>query len=416
MILYSPHPPLGKEGGQKSDSLPLEREGLGRDIKTEIPTHQTFEAVHSPSEAPEVLRQAPPQRFQSLESDAPEFHPIPIPETNENDSSSPIPQPINEISQTASSDVVNLSVHHEAIAPHPTHSSEIIPAAEIIPPSPEAKPSASLDAPPEFINSQLPLQGFSVGGTVTPTGAQSGKAIAPSDIIPAMLTPGEFVINARDAQKHLPLLRQINQGESIDSAEQSAEQLTEMPPPGKTIRRQRQPTIAEGLGIESGRSLQSGVFEDVAATEPVTYSSPPRIFRTKAPLSSPSLPSSPSAPASFSRDNQWSSVTDLLNLSPDPSFSTDWGQSNFPEAAKSIQTVIQRQGWQGFAEGGEVTSAPAPTETMPVAEVIQSEGAEGEQESKGDMDALAQEIYQRLCQRLEIERERRGVYSGRLPW
>jgi hypothetical protein len=424
------------------------------DFSVQAPLPETLSPISttSPSETPEVPRQAPPQKLQSLDTSA--FHPPIAPKISKNKGSSRIPQPINKGSQAASPDGLNFDAMHEAIAPHLIPFSEITASessiAEDIAPTSQTEPSElienatrqqaqpnvrvrlqseiqspleSLDAPSELIpselphselphselpHSELPLQGFSVGGAVTTTGAQSGKAIAPSDIIPAMLTPGEFVINARDAQKHLPLLRQINQGESIDAA-----QPAEIPLPATNIRRQRSLSIAEGLGIESGRSIQSGGFEDVEATEPVAYSSPPRIFRTTA-------PTSPSAPASFSSNNQWSSVTDLLNLSLDPSSATDWGQSHFPEVAKPIQTAIQRHGWQGFAEGGEVTSdAPtsAPAETMPVAEVIPSEGGKGEkQESKGDVDALVQEIYQRLCQRLEIERERRGVYSGRSPW
>ena len=33
-----------------------------------------------------------------------------------------------------------------------------------------------------------------------------------SDTVPAMLTPGEFVVNKQSTQKHLPLLKSINSG------------------------------------------------------------------------------------------------------------------------------------------------------------------------------------------------------------
>ncbi len=55
------------------------------------------------------------------------------------------------------------------------------------------------------------LQGFATGGQVTHTSVENPQ-IAASDTVSAMLTPGEYVINANDAQKNLHILRHINTG------------------------------------------------------------------------------------------------------------------------------------------------------------------------------------------------------------
>ena len=38
-----------------------------------------------------------------------------------------------------------------------------------------------------------------------------------TDTVPAMLSDGEFVVNARSAQRHLPMLQHINEGKPLDS-------------------------------------------------------------------------------------------------------------------------------------------------------------------------------------------------------
>jgi TP901 family phage tail tape measure protein len=59
-----------------------------------------------------------------------------------------------------------------------------------------------LNAQVSQINQARTGAGYATGGSVfRPRG---------SDTVPAMLTPGEFVVNARAAQEHLPLLRAIN--------------------------------------------------------------------------------------------------------------------------------------------------------------------------------------------------------------
>jgi len=62
------------------------------------------------------------------------------------------------------------------------------------------------------------VQGFQTGGVVNSVAAQSGGMInfqpRGTDTVPAMLTPGEFVINRQAAQSNLPLLQQINSGKA----------------------------------------------------------------------------------------------------------------------------------------------------------------------------------------------------------
>ena len=279
--------------------------------------------------------------------------------------------------------------------------------------------SSSIDAPPEFVAADLPPQGFAVGGEVTTT-AQPGKAIAPSDIIPVMLTPGEFVINARDAQKHLPLLRQINQSGETKTPTSSDESSQISLKPTRIQRQRGVPNLLrmETLGEQhleqqsEWRSLQSGTFDDFRSSKPSpTYAAPPRIFRSKAPASAPSR----SSPSHFSTPSTWTSVEDLLSSSDSyPSFMPE--QNQFSEMLQPVQ-VIHRQAYQEFAEGGEVMAPTSPSRTETMTETIEnSQSTEKDAEATGDIETLAQEIYQRLCRRLEIERERSGVYSGRSPW
>ena len=58
----------------------------------------------------------------------------------------------------------------------------------------------------------MAAHGYSTGGIVY---ANNGALIAArrgSDSVPAMLTPGEFVVNRQAAQQHMPLLQSINSG------------------------------------------------------------------------------------------------------------------------------------------------------------------------------------------------------------
>ena len=280
-----------------------------------------------------------------------------------------------------------------------------------------------------FFPDDVPIQGFSVGGQAKPVNLPSATPIAPSDTIPALLTPGEFIINARDAQKHLPILRHINQGgefepnltadsatdtdiaetpavepisdqRSVTSPSKVSRQLTSVQrAPSETLDSPLASPLVTPQNLSVFRSLQSGAFDSPKTDAiPSTYTSPRRIFRAPAATTPPAIAAA-----------QWSSVEDLLSVSQGEAASG----ASFPEVALPLQTVIHRQ-VQGFASGGEVTAPAAMTTATETIE--RSDDAHTDNEMTTAIETLAQEIYQRLRQRLEIERERQGFYSGRLPW
>jgi hypothetical protein len=71
---------------------------------------------------------------------------------------------------------------------------------------------AMADSPDDNLNdSGIVTQPMKTGGEVF-RGKVSGPGSGTSDSIPAMLSRGEYVINAKSTSKHLPLLHKINQG------------------------------------------------------------------------------------------------------------------------------------------------------------------------------------------------------------
>ncbi len=150
------------------------------------------------------------------------------------------------------------------------------------------------------------------------------------------------------------------------------------------------------------------------------YSSPPLIFRK--------ANSTNNIPSQWQNTpSQWSSVEDLLNGNNDEftSFNFSDGESNSPNyefshVSESPQVFAKHlSSPRGFADGGEVIPPDISREIQPVTETIESASSFSQEDNKddtGDIEALAREIYSRLRQRIEIERERHGGYSGRLPW
>ncbi|MGH8001506.1 MAG: hypothetical protein ACREPR_19320, partial [Brasilonema sp.] len=298
-------------------------------------------------------------------------------------------------------------------------------------------------------------KGFATGGQVTPTYVNNNQQVAPSDTVAAMLTPGEFVINARDAQKNLNILKHINSGgtandtiltRSETSNPKEQKETTSVESPTKVDSLQDtslQPKnsdnissqvshslISSSLGLDIGKQRRSILSSpelntNVSKTTNVgtpsfNYSSPSLIFRQKNPSPSTNTPS------------QWSSVEELLNGSAnvtdfnfggvesnrqnyDFSQVTSHASKEAPESSKVFaKNFVQPK---GFADGGEVTKADINTKKQPISETIERpSAAKKEDDDDANMEVLAREIYSRLRQRLEIERERDGVYSGRLPW
>ncbi|MEH2198737.1 hypothetical protein [Nostoc sp.] len=298
-------------------------------------------------------------------------------------------------------------------------------------------------------------KGYATGGHVTDSPVENRQHIAPSDTVPAMLSPGEFVINTRDAQKNLPLLHHINTGGTphdiilpslqtpnstepeetispetptkVDSFSDTSLQLKSAETDSPEISNSLIPSPL-GLNINQKKlsilnSPQLNPLEnetiDVGESSP-QYSSPPLIFRK--------VNSTNNTSSQWSNTpSQWSSVEDLLNVNNDEftSFNFHDGESNsqnyeFSHGSESPQVFAKHLPLtRGFANGGEVTLPDISREIQPVTETIESVSSSShgdEKDDTADLEALAREIYHRLRQRIEIERERHGGYSGRLPW
>ncbi|MEH1818123.1 MAG: hypothetical protein V7L31_03330 [Nostoc sp.] len=300
-------------------------------------------------------------------------------------------------------------------------------------------------------------KGYATGGHVTDSHVENRQQIAPSDTVPAMLTPGEFVINTRDAQKNLPLLHHINTGgtpqdiilPSLQTPNPTEPEETTFPEtptkvdsfPDTSLQLKSTETyspqisnsvIPSSLGLNISKQKLSILNspqlnplqnETIDVDEPSPqYSSPPLIFRKANPNPRTNTPSQWS-----NTPSQWSSVEDLLNANNDEftNFNFSDVESNsqnydFSHVSESPQVFAKHFPTpRGFADGGEVTPPDISREIQPITETIENTSLASQEDDKDDttnLEALAREIYHRLRQRIEIERERHGGYSGRLPW
>jgi hypothetical protein len=329
--------------------------------------------------------------------------------------------------------------------------------------STEVSPKNHFDNLPEHLQEKLPAPvGYAIGGLVASSNIVNVPDIASSDTIPAMLTPGEFVINTRDAQKNINVLRHINSGGTLPedittpvtpNIESIEETNTNFLQPSTLVDNfQTSPHIISpkrtnssilsrytseitSPGITTDNPLQFNTFQNsrensTGITENQSnYSSPPLIFRQVANNNTTKTNN-----LNTSAPSQWNTVEELLNGSVDEStifnYSSDSTESiNY--SSKSNYTNLQTPQIltkrlpviQGFADGGEVTESDIATDIKPITETIQipvdSDNSNNEEKNKNDspdLETLAREIYARLRQRLEIERERYGMFSGRLPW
>jgi hypothetical protein len=124
----------------------------------------------------------------------------------------------------------------QAVAQEAVGKLELIKSERILKEATDQLAKAFNDLPETFNkaqNSKLEEFGINVGKkpldeaverratTIVPTMASTGKYIdfkpQGTDTVPAMLTPGEFVVNARATAQHLPLLKAINSGTNIVS-------------------------------------------------------------------------------------------------------------------------------------------------------------------------------------------------------
>jgi hypothetical protein len=282
-----------------------------------------------------------------------------------------------------------------------------------------------------------PTVGYATGGSVKDANHIDLQSIASSDTVSAMLTPGEFVINAKDAQKNLDLLTHINRGGEPESALPSTEiqpSIIEFPPTSTaisptSIQRKRNdsiisPSLQRDIGLQQLSPLTnpglnpSQSSQTESSNSSPTYSSPSMVFRK--PISSPQAPY-----IGTDTPDRWGSIEDLINggsnnsdtfsfenISPQ---SLDIESRSSPRISPQYTSPIK-----GFADGGEVTPSDISTTIEPITQTIESPinnpQPEPENNDPAELEILAREIYHRLRQRLEIERERHGSYSGNLAW
>jgi hypothetical protein len=325
-------------------------------------------------------------------------------------------------------------------------------------------PSTGANQNPAF-DSLPPPQGYAVGGHVAASSTPDKQQIAASDTVPAMLTPGEFVVNAKDTQKNLSLLKHINSGNTIPKhlqtshlsttthAEQegvaSAETSTKVESSqGSFIQRKSSklglPKMLGSLGSPSLESktekqshsmlssLQSNSIETkMPEVKKSTshYSLTPLIFKKQIPN-----PSTDSSSNDFNPPSQWSNIEELLNGNSSTTNSIGFTSSKpnngeiHPQKiadsikSKSLRAFTNKQAQiKGFAKGGQVTANDTPTIIQPFTETLErpsSPTSKIDDKSSKLVETLAHEVYYWLRQRLEIEQERYGFYSGRgrIPW
>ncbi|MEH2381752.1 MAG: hypothetical protein V7K27_23170 [Nostoc sp.] len=296
-------------------------------------------------------------------------------------------------------------------------------------------------------------QGFAVGGEVEISGNLVNQQIAPSDIVPAMLTPGEFVVKSTVAQKNLNLLHHINSGGNAENLTQISTQPLKVQRKEENYTKVDADEPAEGQNLDVGlatefkslnpsanllnseqkdisilRSIQSDKFNPKTVTNSTSftnYSSVPLIFRQKN-----SNPHQSSINSTYDAITQWSSVEDLLSGNNQDENLDNFTPFNFADVpfhrnepklsdvSESTNNLVHKYPIQHFADGGEVTAPTKITNTdlQPITETIEQFASKSDHTNIPDLENLAREIYARLRQRLEIERERHGMYSGRLPW
>ncbi len=300
----------------------------------------------------------------------------------------------------------------------------------------------NIELQPE-IEPPIPVRGYATGGYVKAADRAKEESIASSDTVAAMLTPGEFVINAKDAQKNLNLLTHLNSGGEAETIARSlvpelstesylAASTTPLNKPTASIQRQHHeslisPSLQPDLDRHQisflnrsplGNTETSHIDFDRSGSN---YISPSLIFRK--PQSS-----NRSDFSRFEPPDEWNSIEELINggsYGAEPfSFSSNEAK-NFNEDRSSASSSTPNLSPKyvspvmGFANGGEVPLPDIAPKTEPITHTIEAEIPDegvAKNSDSADLENLAREIYYRLRQRLEIERERQGLYSGNLPW
>lgn len=106
--------------------------------------------------------------------------------------------------------------------------------------------------------------------------------------------------------------------------------------------------------------------------------------------------------------NQWDSIEDLLPDHPSGSsqmahgLDSHKGDLDIQDLAIKLNISNHRQ---------LKSSHPQPS-----SQALNASSASAQQLNPIELETLAQEVYHHLRQRLELDRERHGFHSGRLPW
>ena len=299
----------------------------------------------------------------------------------------------------------------------------------------------------------LPIKGYATGGQVADIHSLS-DTIHPSDTVAAMLTPKEFVVNVRDAQKNINLLEHINSGGELaeftspnapatifsDStpsptfSPQIATKVESFADPPLQLKRdnlQRSPLLADSIEDRQSSILDRPLPHNLASNPVVAresianYAAPPLIFRKSKSVSN--LPETQfTAPPT-----EWNSVEDLIGGNDDlttifnfPETVEPSGENVYARDTRHIQSSNsaypdrhQPSTVSRFASDDRPIARDIATEIEPITETISAPAPPSEKkDDSGELETLAREIYHRLRQRLEVERERQGIYNGRLPW
>ena len=253
-----------------------------------------------------------------------------------------------------------------------------------------------------------------------------------------MLTPKEFVVNVRDARKNLSLLEHINSGGEptefiaptpdlpILPRSTDTQSLTPLPVTSLDVTQknlQLSPSLADSIVNDS---LLPTAEDDrvIARAASINYDAPPMIFRKQK--------STNSSPATVAKGTptQWNSVEDLLGgnneLSTIFNLENDAETDRFDSPATMLQQQVMRLSEPSsdnsltigrFTSEERSTAKDLATNASPFTETIAApSSSEDKKDDSSEMELLAVEIYHRLQQRLEVERERQGRYHGRLPW
>jgi hypothetical protein len=302
----------------------------------------------------------------------------------------------------------------------------------------------------------LPVKGYATGGQVTYS-HNLGDTIHPSDTVSAMLTPKEFVVNVRDAQKNINLLEHINSGRELTEFIAPDSELPVLPSP---IIKQKptaqdltfgQSLPANSLQLKDDNSLiypsrereidrhhisflnnpLSNTFEHDRINRSEldrNYSSPSLIFRKPQSSTTPLYSQAKDPPS------QWENIEDLLTGNNDvPTIVNLTHHVEFRRASLNDGNVDRHKigniasspnifakhssMMSSFTNGGQVISPDLATGLEPITETVEgSSSNEEDSDNSQELEVLAHEIYHRLRQRSEVERERQGIHHGRLPW